>query len=446
MEHLVRGIDLAVAATLVVVIITGVARRGRPLALLVAAGAAGAALFAAALAVEGLRWQLLALGATGALVVGLVAWSRRGTRSRLLRGLSAAGALGVVVVLALAAWALPPALVPAPTGNLAVGVSTSTFTDPARGADGGPADGAARSLPVTIWYPAADAGPGGPLIADDARTTVDGLARQYGLPGWVLTELRDARGEATPDAPARAGTFPVVLFSPGLSSSRWLASSWATEVASHGAVVVALDHPFDAAAVRTADGTVVTSALAATGDAGTDDRLAEEWTRTRAADLAALLDALTAQQAATPALRGADLEHVIAAGHSAGGASALLLASTDARVDGVVEVDGMPRSPAVDRGLPTVVLVAGDSGPNPAYARATDALVAAGAVRVTVDGVAHIGFTDVSLVLAPVPGVLGTRASNGPPTAAAATLAVIDAVERGVPVEPRALAGLGAVG
>jgi dienelactone hydrolase len=446
MEQLIRGIDLAVAASLVVVIITGVARRGRPRPLLVGGGAAAVALFAVALALEGLRWQLLALATAGAVVALLVAWTLRGERSRVLRGLSVTGALGVLVVLALAAWALPPALVPVPTGSLPVGVTSSTFTDPARGARGGPADGTVRSLPVTIWYPAADAGPGGPLIADDAGTTVDGLARQYGLPGWVLSELRDARGHATPDAPAREGAFPVVLFSPGLSSSRWLASSWASEVASHGAVVVALDHPFDAAAVTTADGAVVTSALAATGDAETDDQRAEEWVRVRAADLAALLDALAAQQASTPALAAADLEHVVAAGHSAGGASALLLASTDARVDGVVEVDGMPRSPAVDRGIPTVVLVAGDSGPNPEYARATDALVAAGAVRVTVDGVAHTGFTDVSLVLAPVPGVLGTRASAGPPTAAAATLAVVDAVERGVPLEPRVLAGLGAVG
>ena len=445
MEQLTRWIDLALAASLVAVAITGIARRGRPRALLIGAATGAVALTVTAFALEGFRWQVLALTAVGAAIATLVTWSGRRAPARLSRGLSTLGAVAAIAAVALAAWALPPAVVPAPTGTYAVGVSTTMFTDPARSARGGAPDGTSRSLPVTVWYPA-DAGPGGPLLADDAGTTVAGLADQYGLPAWVLAEMRDAHGHATPDATARDGAFPVVLFSPGLTSSRWLASSWATEVASHGTVVVALDHPFDAAAVTTADGVVARSALVATGDAETDDRLAQEWARTRAADLAAVLDALVAAQSGTPALAGADLEHVVAAGHSAGGAAALLLASTDLRVDGVVDIDGMPRSPAVDRGIPTVVLVAGDAGAMPEYARATDALVAAGATRVTVDGVAHLGFTDASLVLAPVPGVLGARAGAGPVTAAAATSAVVDAVRRGEPVDGHALAALGAVG
>ncbi|WP_282944152.1 hypothetical protein [Cellulomonas endometrii] len=445
MEQLTRWIDLALAAVLVAVAITGIARRGRPRPLLAVAGAAALALTVTAYALEGLRWQVLALTAVGAVVAALVTWSHRRVRGRLSRGLATAGAVAATAVVALAAWALPPAVVPAPTGTSAVGVSTAMFTDPARSAHGGAPDGTSRSLPVTVWYPS-EAGPGGPLLADDAATTVGGLADQYGLPAWVLAELRDAHGHATPDATPRDGAFPVVLFSPGLTSSRWLSASWAAEVASHGTVVVALDHPFDAAAVRTADGVVARSALVATGDAETDDRLAQEWARTRAADLAALLDALAAAQPATPALAGADLEHVVATGHSAGGAAALLLASTDPRVDGVVDIDGMPRSPAVDRGIPAVVLVAGDAGPMPEYARATDALVAAGATRVTVDGVAHLGFTDASLVLAPVPGVLGARAGAGPATAAAATLAVVDAAVARAPVDRDTLAALGSVG
>ena len=46
----------------------------------------------------------------------------------------------------------------------------------------------------------------------------------------------------------------MVLFSPGLAGVRSQNTAWAQELASHGYVVVALDHPYDSAAVVLADG------------------------------------------------------------------------------------------------------------------------------------------------------------------------------------------------
>ncbi|NYD67654.1 alpha/beta hydrolase family protein [Agromyces atrinae] len=181
------------------------------------------------------------------------------------------------------------------------------------------------------------------LIANDADVVIEGLAGQYGLPRWLFSELADARGRATPSATFHAGSFPVVLFSPGLGSSRWLASTWATELASHGAIVVALDHPFDAAATRILDGAIAMSGLVATGDATEDNRNAASWTETRAKDLSALLDALVAAKQHNPVLAGADMDRVVVVGHSLGGAAALLAGGTDLRVDGVADIDGMPR-------------------------------------------------------------------------------------------------------
>ncbi|MFF2493978.1 alpha/beta fold hydrolase [Agromyces sp. NPDC058064] len=284
------------------------------------------------------------------------------------------------------------------------------------------------------------------MLAKDADTTIFGLADQYGVPSWVLTGLRAARGHAVVDAPPQEGSFPVVLFSPGIGSSRWLASSWAADLASHGVIVVAVDHPYDAAAVSLADGTVARSELIATGDDERDRENADQSARVRADDLSAVLDALVALQPDTPALASADFTRSVVAGHSLGGAAALMAAEADTRFDGVVVVDGMPRSPAVSRAVPTVVLVAGDADSNPAYDAATDELVAAGSTRVIVDGVAHLGFTDAALVLAPIPGVLGVRAGDGPGIAAQAILAVVDAVENGTDVDTAMLAELGVIG
>ena len=435
---------LAVAAAAFAIVAAAQPRTSRTL--LLTSAAIAASFLVLGFALEGARWQLVALALLAVVLLPVAAWAgrRRGAAPRRVVG---AGALVAALGIGAASWVLPPASIPQPTGTFAVGVASDLRTDASRNARGGGPDGTVRSLPMTIWYPSADTGADpAPLIADEAATTVDGLASQYGLPSWVLQQLRAAKGHAAADAPALDGGFPVVLFSPGLESSRWLAASWATELASHGVVVIALDHPHDAAAVRTADGTIARSELVATGDEAEGARLAEQWTRTRADDLAALLDQLSSDRSGIPALAGADFSRVVAAGHSRGGAAALLLAETDPRVAGAIDIDGMPPSQILSRGIPTVILRAGDAEPNPAYDAATSAFVRAGATRVTIDGVAHIGFTDVAFIIGPIPGVVGSAAQTGPARAAAATRAVVDAVALERPLDLTRLAELGSIG
>lgn len=435
-------LDLTAAALIVVLAVAGLARRRRGPAVIVVVGALALGVALVGLVREGARWQVLALAAVAVLTLALVIRRRRRPAERRAgRVVPAVIAVGAAVGLGFAAWVLPPAAVPRPTGDLPVGVASFTWVDPTRDVRGGPAGPPGRSLPVTIWYPATGGGRPAPLLGNDAAISVDGLAAQYGAPSWLLRELRVARGHAVPGVAALSGDFPVVLHSPGFGSSRWLAASWAAEVASHGAVVVAVDHPYDAAAVALADGSIARSDLAATGDDETDRRNAEQAMQVRAADLSAVLDAIA--RPGTAALTGADLDRVVATGHSAGGAAALLAGRLDPRIDGVVNVDGMPRSSAGGRSVPTVLLVAGDSDPLPAYDAALDGFVDRGALRVTVDRVAHLGFTDLAQVVAPVPGVFGSSARSGATRAATATRVVVDAVQRDEPVDPAALAAVG---
>ena len=101
--------------------------------------------------------------------------------------------------------------------------------------------------------------PAGPLPGPRRRGSRGGragLAAQFGLPEIVFAEAELARTAAVTDAPAERahGPYPVVLFSPGLAGVRSQNTAWAQELASHGYVVVALDHPYDSAAVVLADG------------------------------------------------------------------------------------------------------------------------------------------------------------------------------------------------
>ncbi|NEC19255.1 hypothetical protein G3I50_13440, partial [Streptomyces parvus] len=121
----------------------------------------------------------------------------------------------------------------------------------------------------------------------EARTVSAALADYTGVPGFLLDGLPRARSHAVPGAPVAdgGGRFPVVVFSPGLGGVRTQNTAWAEELASRGYVVAAVDHPYDSAAVVLSDGRTLRTRVTATGDRAEDRALAEEWTRTRAADL-----------------------------------------------------------------------------------------------------------------------------------------------------------------
>ncbi|VXC65501.1 hypothetical protein ARTHRO9V_90126 [Arthrobacter sp. 9V] len=231
---------------------------------------------------------------------------------------------------------------------------------------------------------------------------------------------------------AADGSFPVVVASPGLNSSRWFFTAWAEELASNGVIVIALDHPYDSPVTELADGTWVHGKLETTGDDAGDQALADHWAGIRAADMRAVIDQLHSGLAGLPALRSADLSQIITAGHSLGGAAALEAARLDDRVEGAVDIDGMPRTPkdATPLTKPVMAIVAGDADPLPEYDAALDALLAKrNGTRVILDGVTHFGMIDLGLIVGPVPGITGTRGPTGPTSAAQATLQLIHAID-----------------
>jgi len=89
---------------------------------------------------------------------------------------------------------------------------------------------AGRSLPVELWYPAAEQHRGADL--DD--TTRDRFEVAPGVPEQLQSALRDA-------APG-SGRFPLVVFSHGAVSHRRSSSELASHLASHGFVVASADH------------------------------------------------------------------------------------------------------------------------------------------------------------------------------------------------------------
>ena len=442
-------IDIAVTLLMVAALIVGMTTRRRPAAPVVVLGSAALLLLAIAFVLEGPRLPLIAAAIAGAAGGGIVLWARSGKVPRLASAASVVLAFGLVGI-AGAAWALPPMSVPAPTGPHPVGVASHLWTDSTRDARGGSTPGQERSLPVTVWYPAAEPGPGSaylPVGDESASQLPSALAQQYGVPSILLDGLRNAKSNASAQAAPAQGSFPVVVASPGFASSRWFFTSWAEQLASNGVIVVALDHPYDAIVAELADGSLAYDESQATGDDATDQANADRAASVRAADIRAVIGKIETAPTDAPELTAADLTMFIAAGHSAGGAAAIEAARLDDRIKGVVNIDGMPRSPAGTRLVqPLLVVVSGDMDPNPGYETALNGLLAGGnGARVTLDGVAHFGMVDIGRLIGPVPGVVGVNGPAGARLAAQATLELVKAADAGAPIDAEALRRWGSV-
>lgn len=439
-------IDILLVATILMTLAVGVITRRRSVRPVILAGAPMVVLFIVGVVLEGARPQIVASAAMAVLSVAVVLWARSAGSARL--------ATASAVVLSLlcfgvagTAWVLPPMHVAAGSGDYRVGVDSKVWVDDSRDARGGDTQGERRSLPATIWYPTDGSGEPAPYLPqrEHAAELTAALADQYGLPAIMFDSLERARGEALWQGHPAAGRFPVVIASPGLGSTRWFFTSWAHELASRGVIVIAVDHPYDAASTELSDGTVAFSELRATGDDATDQAVADEGARVRAADIRAVIDRIEIEPDAASVLRSADLDHIIVAGHSMGGAAAIEAARLDSRITGVIDIDGMPRSPeGTVLGVPLLVVVAGDAGANPRYDAAVHELLAGDdSARVTLDGVTHFGLIDVALMIAPVPGVTGARGPSGPSLVAEATMVLIDATTTGRGLDVDALARIG---
>jgi predicted dienelactone hydrolase len=419
--------------------------------------AAGAVLVLSALvlSVVGIRWQMLPVlaGAAVALPFTLSPLLRRRTGRPAWRArwwLSLPGSMACVGLIAagpVAAWAFPVPVLPEPSGRFAVGTRVMQWTDPHRPETFTADPHDRRTVVVQLWYPARKS-PAGVRRAQylgraehEARTVSDALARNVGLPGFLVDGVPRAHTHSVFNAPVadRGGRFPVVLFSPGSGGVRTQNTAWAEELASHGYLVAALDHPYDSAAVVLTDGRTIHTRTTSTGDRDKDNALAAGWTAVRAADLSFVrtqLDRLGRGEIAGPLTGRLDTSRVAVTGHSMGGAAALQAARQDHRFDAVIDLDGYPHGPtSPSLRQPTLALtqaITADTDPDylPRLTKALQ-LNTATSYRLTLPGAAHLTFMDGPLYLPPVPSIVGSLGrTESPHIVAAITLAFLDATLR----------------
>jgi hypothetical protein len=254
--------------------------------------------------------------------------------------------LGLVFVLVLIVSLHSQLQLPSPTGPYPVGRTRIRWVDTARTEvlTGNPDD--FREVSALVWYPAE---PGSGVQAGyfpDLAAVSDALVQSGEVTGWQAAGLRWVRSESLLDADPlqNQGAFPVVLLSPGNGTNVEFYSSLAGELASHGYIVIGLNHPYDVPAVELSNGQIARyNKEQWTLSSGAHQAYSAERIKVRTADVLYVLEQLDEINASGPFAGLLDLNAIAVAGHSLGGITASEACKADVRLKACLNFDGIQR-------------------------------------------------------------------------------------------------------
>ena len=250
---------------------------------------------------------------------------------------------------------------PTPTGPFAVGVGALHFTDSSRATS---RSIRTRPLTVQLWYPAQPTSGTefAPYVTEPAL--LDAMLRDRYLDldsatmrAWTRMRLaarRNARPAAVPDARG----WPVLVLSHGMGVARMHYSALAQELASHGYVVFAIDHPIGGFTLAP-DGRLLRPGIDSLHYA---ERPIVNAVRDWAIDDAFVLRSATAllsQPSASLVTLAIDTTRAGVVGHSLGGAAALQACRAPSPFVACADMDGAPFGDIETLGVgkPTLVLL-----------------------------------------------------------------------------------------
>ncbi|KAI4141685.1 MAG: hypothetical protein LQ340_007571 [Diploschistes diacapsis] len=263
--------------------------------------------------------------------------------------------------LCLPLWALTKAStfnIPPPNGTYGVDVKALELIDTSR-LDPYAPKAENRSLMVSVFYPSRYSANCTMKFAQYLPNATAAFENQqlavYGIPNGTVEALRLSLCPTHETTLPIVRQTPVVLFSPGLGTSRLFYSALAQSVASQGYIVVTVDHPYGVDVVEYPDGRLVFGANIST------EAQIEFEVETRTQDIDFVTRAMSNPQTFSrvfPAHNGTFQAHTVAMyGHSLGGATSAAAMLNNSRITGGVNLDGEPVGPVLSQGLSRPFLI-----------------------------------------------------------------------------------------
>src|SRR5215813_6369604 len=238
---------------------------------------------------------------------------------------------------------------PALTGKLAVGRTSFYWVDKSRPEPMADDPNDRRELIVTIWYPAESA-PGEPAPYID---NLDKLADAPNQPLFNLARYVRSHAIAGARISSAEPRYPALIFSPGNQTNVATYAAQIEDLASHGYIVIGIDHPYESLGALYPDGRIARYSEERRPKQGAPN-FQEEFERFyrrrvdwRAADATFVLNQLEKLGAGkTPGQFSGrlDLARVGALGHSMGGVAAAQTCQSDRRFKACLNLDGKAKS------------------------------------------------------------------------------------------------------
>lgn len=310
---------------------------------------------------------------------------------------------------------LPIFEIPAPTGPYKVGTVTRYFSDAERHDRFADKPNAPRELMVQIWYPVDKSAQGSYAAYRDRRITSAWDAR------FALVKSHSLIG-VTPSKSMLK--YPVLLYMPSWDGIRTESTFLVEDLASHGYVVVGIDHPYSSAITVFPDGRIARRKFSGGEDYSSDSafaafvKVADEQVEIRTQDAIFVLDELEKLNGpgSPDVLSGRlDLTRIGVLGASFGGTAAAETCRRDRRCKAGVDLGGMVAGQSATGGTivpfmfvfetPTILSQASPAAGSSRkrefdfaiqqFAEMRSSLSKSGGYMVVVDGMSHSNFFDL---------------------------------------------------
>lgn len=253
--------------------------------------------------------------------------------------------LFLILLMVISLIVFPKTAMLEPTGNFAIGTQTFELEDQSREEAYTEEENDYRKIKLQAWYPA-DQIEGYERVNWLSEGTL--IPRQllksatFPSPPFLLDQLAEIESNSYANAPLKESIekYPVIIISHGWRGFRELHTDFAEDLASHGYLVLSIDHTYGSEAVRFSDGEIAylkPEALPRLASSRTFRQKAEQLTMTYGEDVEMVLDDL---EDLNEEFQGQlDLEKVALLGHSTGGAGDVYAALRDERVKAVIGMD-----------------------------------------------------------------------------------------------------------
>ncbi|NWL88568.1 acetylhydrolase [Paenibacillus sp. 79R4] len=422
-----RSIEMA--STILNVLLLGwilFARNKTQRGLLIGFGASAIVVLAHAF-IEGMRWQMIPVYALTLLPILVLAGRRLfkprkekdGYKKRpLIRWISTIVLATLYSAIAIALPILLPIFTfEQPTGPYKVGTVTYDWKDEQREETFTSEPGDPRELMVQIWYPADSQAKGHTAsYITNADVFAEGYSTILNLPKVLFTTFGYVKTHAIESAELSQveSTYPVLLFSHGFSGHKNQNTFQVEELASHGYIVVGIDHTYSSTASVFADGRVAPYVQQDLNSPSYLDQANAGWVE----DAKFVLDQVERLANDDPDNRFTgrlDLQNVGMFGHSFGGATSTQMLMEDERIKAAMNLDGVlygkQRIPAGGLAKPFLMMSADGSLNSvqqiqePELRQMMEGLLAryehvaeGGNYWMKVNHMTHMGFTDLYLL------------------------------------------------